>query len=190
MKCLEKNKEERFGDFGEISACLAKMSSTASRGAGGGDPASGKLPAILDIAQQEAAKSGSASVEPTHLLLAAFLNGSAPLDSWARGKGLPKNDIAEKIRASFGANPAADVAADIKFKRSSRRAIGLAHDLAKRESGDEPSCRHLMKALLRETGARDALESALMSPGVDAEEIEDLFDEMEGLFELPELGGA
>ena len=191
MKCLEKKKEERFSDFGEISEYLAKMNSTASRDVGGDDDtASGKLPAILDIAQQEAARSGSASVEPVHLLLAAALNGSEPLDSWLSGKGLTKEDVAEKVRASFGAKPAGDTAAATKFKRSSRRAIGLAHDLARRESEAEPSCRHVMKALLRETGVRDALESALASSGAEAEGIEDLFDEMEGLFELPELDGA
>jgi serine/threonine protein kinase len=191
MKCLEKNKEERFGDFGEISACLAKMSSTVSRGADGDDDTgSDKLPAILDVAQQEAAGSGAAAVEPVHLLLATTLNGSEPFDSWLSKTGLTKEGVAENVRASFGAKPAGDMAAAIKFKRSSRRVIGLAHDLARRESMAQPSCKHVMKALLEEMSARDALTTALASSGVGGDEIEDLFDEMEGLFELPELDGA
>jgi serine/threonine protein kinase len=185
MKCLAKSKDERFGSFDEICEHLSRTHPTVARGKEG--IPSNDWTAMLDMAQREAAQCGSALVEPVHLLLAAVSNQSEPLSSWLKEKEIAEDSIAQKIRASMDGKPDGNVPAEIKFKRSSRRVIGLAHNLAEREAATNPTAKHMIKALLQEPSMRDVMISALKAAGAENEEIEDLFDEIDGLFELSDL---
>ena len=185
MKCLAKSKNERFDSFEEICEQLSRVDSTVARGEEG--IPSDDWTAMLDMAQREAAQSGSALVEPVHLLLAAVSSQSEPLSSWLKEKEIAGDSIARNIRVSIGTNSNGNTPVDTKFKRSSRRVIGLAHNLAERETATSPTAKHMVKALLQEPSMRDVMTSALDAAGAENEEIEDLFDEIDGLFELSEF---
>jgi serine/threonine protein kinase len=185
MRCLAKSKDERFDCFDEICKQLSRVDPTFA--AEEEDAASNDWTAMLDMAQREAAQCGSALVEPVHLLLSAVSRQSKPFSSWLKEKGIAEDGIAGNIRASIGVKPDADTPVEIKFKRSSRRVIGLAQNLAEREAAPSPTAKHMIKALLQEPSMRDIMASALKGAGAENEEIEDLFDEIDGLFELSEF---
>ncbi len=185
MKCLAKSKDERFGSFDEICEHLSRAHPTVAHGEEG--IPSNDWTAILDMAQREAAQCGSALVEPVHLLLAAVSNQSEPLSSWLKEKEIAEDAIAKNIRVSLSIKPDGNVPTEKKFKRSSRRVIGLAHNLAERETATSPTAKHMIKALLQEPNMRDVMTSALKAAGAENEEIEDLLDEIDGLFELSEF---
>jgi serine/threonine protein kinase len=185
MKCLAKSKDERFDSFDEICEQLSRVDPTVARGEEAA--LSDGWTAMLDMAQREAARCGSALVEPVHLLLAAVSIQSEPLSSWLKKKEIEGDSIARNIRVSINAESDGSTPAEIKFRRSSRRVIGLAHNLAERETATSPTAKHMIKALLQEPSMRDVMTSALKAAGADNEEIEDLFDEIDGLFELSEF---
>jgi serine/threonine protein kinase len=186
MKCLAKNRDERFDSFDEICEQLSRIDPNAAPGET--DTASqGDWTALLDTAQREAGQSGSALVEPIHLLLSAISYQSEPLSSWLKKRRIEEGGIVKNIRVSMDITPGGDAPPDIKFKRSSRRVIGLAQSLAERETATSPTVKHMIKALLQEPGMRDLLNCALRAAGAENDEIEDLFDEIDGLFELSEF---
>lgn len=185
MKCLAKNKEERFDSFDEICTQLSRI--TPGVAVEEEDMASNDWTAMLDTAQREAAQCGSTLVEPIHLLLASMSSRSEPLSSWLEKKEITKDSVAKNICRFMDVKSDRTTLAEIKFKRSSRRVIGTAHNLAEREGATNPTARHMIKALLQEPATRGVMASALKAAGAEEEEIEDLFDEIDGLFEISEL---
>jgi len=190
MKCLAKAREDRFNSFAEVGEYL---SVTVLSNADSAGTANGALPVdlntALDMAQREATISSSAFVEPVHLLLAAVLGKSEPIQTWLNRKRISEAVLCEQIRSLAGVKITDSTTDETRFKRSSRRVIGLAHAFAERDGSVNPTGRHLLRALARESAIREILEGALANVNGDVEEIEDLFDEIDGLFELLDMDG-
>jgi ATP-dependent Clp protease ATP-binding subunit ClpA len=185
LKCLAKSKEERFDSFDEICMHLSRIDPKPSHGSQ--KAVSDNWTAILDKAQSEAARCGADVVAPAHLLLAALSYGCEPLASWLSARDIMEDSICDKIRASIDARPKANVSATVRFRRSSRRVIGLAHSLAERETGTRPTTKHLIKPLLGEPSTRATLAFALNASGASDQEIEALFDQINEEFERSDL---
>jgi len=185
MKCLAKRKEERFDNFDGINETLAQMGPNKQMEAEGshGDHAT-ELGAVLSSAEQEATRTGCSEVEPIHLLLAIMAEEPEPLASWLKETRIDTGSLANAIREQIRKELPESSSTGIKFRRSSRRVIGLANNLAEKDGASSLQDRHILKALIQESSVSNMMADLLAQAGASRAEIEELFDEIEGIFDL------
>jgi serine/threonine protein kinase len=184
MKCLAKRKEDRFENFADLCDNVSELLRKTGGGTAPPDETEGReLHDILGMAELEAAQSGSPSVEPTHLLLAAVLSQTEPLSSWFREMQIDEDEFISHFRNLIEGIDKESAATKTKFRRSSRRVIGLAHTFAGQDGLTTPQGRHMLKALFREPSARDIMINVLNLVRAEVNEVEEFFDEIEGLFD-------
>ncbi len=188
MKCLAKQKEDRFENFEEIILALSELISEKEEGGKKADRATAReLSRILDLAEKEAVKNGCAFVEPVHLLLAVVSANTESLSAWLKDVRIDSDKLASRIRELIGRTEQAPPPSDVTLKRSSRRVIGLAQSLAEQEKLRNPCGRHILRALIQETSVREILANGLSLDGSEGVETETLFDEIEEGFEPPHI---
>jgi len=179
MQCLAKKKEDRIDRFGEI---IMRICNLLSERDGISDQASfdaaREFNIILDRSQQEAAQQGRTTVGPVQLLTTVIMSDIGTLSSWLTGMDLDEETLASQFRDSDGNRAPEDMTVEVRFERSSRRALGLAHSLAGRDGLKVPKSKHLLRALLQESSARESLISALRRLNATDEDLKALSDSL------------
>jgi serine/threonine protein kinase len=180
MQCLAKKKEDRIDRFGEIIVRIYNMLSERNGIAeqASFDAARG-FNMILDRSQEEAARQGRTTVGPVQLFATVLMSDIAPLTPWLTEAGVDEETFVSQLRDSDKNHVPKEPGEEVRFERSCRRVIGLAHSLAERDGLKVPQSKHLLQALLQESATREALMSALHNLKTTSKDLSPLFDSLE-----------
>ncbi len=162
MQCLAKKKEDRIDRFGEIIVRIYNLLCERDEVCDQTSfDAAREFNMILDRSQQEAAQQGLSTVAPIQLLTTVIMSDFTPLSSLLTEMDLNEEALAGQFRDLDGNLAPEDITVEVRFERASRRVLGLAHSLAERDGIRVPESKHLLRAVLQESSAREALINAL-----------------------------
>ncbi len=117
-------------------------------------------------------------MDPAHVLLSAALRQVEPLCSWLR-KIKGNESFVDNVRTLVKERKEGDSFEEIKFKHSTRRALGLARTWAQQEGLRSPRGRHVVRALFQEESVRELALRALDMANITSGEMDNLFELLE-----------
>lgn len=162
MKCLSKKKEERYEDFTGIISDFDAAESRATN-ACPGRSATAEIDAACKLAEEEAMRDNSPSVEPVHLLRAALIIFPEPISTWVREARIERDSLIQCLRSQKPETLARNYTDKVVFSRPARRIIGIAREMTERDFNRASQSIHLLRAIFGEESVRVVMTDALNS---------------------------